>query len=143
MKIVPKVVKNLNELEDALKAKEKVILVSNTELINPLKNKVAKISNRRKNTTKGIIGGISMMAAGVLVGVFAPCVIAGVIAGATISTVGIYLTGGSIILKSINFFKGHLKNYTYMETNDKSILILIKEKGNNSFDFVNDIINYD
>lgn len=143
MKVVPKEVKNLNELENAIKSKEKVILVSNINLVSSLKKKVSKMSKRRKNTTKGIIGGITMIGAGALIGIFAPVATVGVMAGSVISAAGFYLTGGSAILKTLNALKGDLKNYTYMETQNKDVLILVKEHGDNAFDFDNDIINYD
>ena len=127
-KIAPVIVSDTETLDKAITNKEKVIVVSNKDLFQTIKKNVDKDAKYHKHKTfKNFFTGI--VAIGSLV---PPFTIAGLAAGAALVTVSI----GSTLVKK-------MRDYSWMENEQKDLLILLKVKGENSFDDEYDTIDYE
>lgn len=134
--VIPTIVTDIKGLDKAVKAKEKVILVSNQNLFSRIKENVDKDHKFKNNTEKAVKGGSiatigGLVATGIGITVVGPALILGGIA-ATAVGVGTAITGGELAI--FNSLVGKLRNYNWIESDDKKLLILLKVKGENRYE---------
>lgn len=138
--VIPAIVADVKGLDKAVKAKEKVILVSNQNLFSRIKENVDTDHKFKNNTEKAVKGG-SIATIGGLVAtgigsaavftVVGPALMLGGIA-ATVVGLGTAITGGELAI--FNSLVGKLRNYNWIESEDKMLLILLKVKGENRYE---------
>ena len=127
---------HFNRKIQLLKLKEKVILVSNQNLFSRIKENVDKDHKFKNNTEKAVKGGSiatigGLVATGIGITVVGPALILGGIA-ATVVGAGTAITGGELAI--FNSLVGKLRNYNWIESDDKKLLILLKVKGENRYE---------
>lgn len=134
--VIPAIVADIKGLDKAVKSKEKVILVSNQNLFSRIKENVDKDHKFKNNTEKAVKGGSiatigGLVATGIGITVVGPALILGGIA-ATVVGAGTAITGGELAI--FNSLVGKLRNYNWIESDDKKLLILLKVKGENRYE---------
>lgn len=141
--VIPTIVTDIKGLDKAVKAKEKVILVSNQNLFPRIKENVDKDRKFQNNTEKAVkvvkggsiatIGGLVATGIGsvALFTAIGPTLVLGGIA-TTVVGAGTALVGGEVAI--FNSLGGNLRNYNWIESDDKTLLILLKVKGENSYE---------
>lgn len=141
--VIPAVVEDIKGLDKAVKAKEKVILVSNQNLFSRIKENVDKDHKFKKNTekaVKGVKGGSIATIGGIVatgIGSLALFTAVGptLVVGGIVTTVvgaGTALVSGEVAI--LNSLGGNLRNYNWIESDDKMLLILLKVKGENNYE---------
>ena len=141
--VIPAIVADIKGLDKAVKAKEKVILVSNQNLFSRIKENVDKDHKFKKNTEKAVkvvkggsiatIGGIVATGIGSLAlftAVGPTLVVGGIVT--TVVGAGTALVSGEVAI--LNSLSGNLRNYNWIESDDKKLLILLKVKGENRYE---------
>lgn len=128
-KIIPVVASDMQGVDQAVKNKEKVIIINNKDLFSTIKENVDKDSKFYNNRTlKNIVSGVAIVGAAIL-----PILEIPVSVG-----VSMYAT------KSLgDLFSKRLRQYTWIENEAKGLLILVKAKGENAFEDTSDVIDYE
>lgn len=130
---VPKVANTSNELDEILKEKPHVILINNSDILPAIK-KIVKKSKKEARSSKNwktvskllVVGGLLLPGVNIVVGL-------------GMAAIGV----SSWRSRNRELNKNLLSKYEYLDTDETAYLILIKTKGENTFDTDSDIIDLD
>lgn len=134
--VLPIIVSDLKGLNKAVSDCEKVIIVNNTDLFSAIKRDVNKDVSFDKGTKKACKISALVTLGATIGSVFAPPL-------GLVMVAGSFATIASGELKLASSLVGKMRKYTWMESDDKKLLILIKCEGENRFDEIHDIVDYE